>query len=546
MNFTFQFVITALWLLFAATAPPLSAAEKSASLPRTILFLDDEDVLYRSGTVRHVVPFKKHSGNPVLAPDRPWESEAIGWNSQQRDPKTGRLQMWYQAYTQRDGDKRLKSTVCYAESEDGIVWRKPNLGLFAFYEETNTNIVLVGSGGYGDRYCNSVLIDERDPDPARRYKMIFSDWATGAQAAQGIGLYAAFSPDGIHWTKQEPRIAALFTGSKGVQPPLRGEAIYVEQPQKNGTVRRSWRWPLTMSDAVDLIWDPRRECYAMYGKMWINGPDGGMAWKHGMGRIESRDFRQWTKPELVLTPNDRDQPLVEFHTSPVFFHQGHYFSLNQLLDRQAGTIDLELMSSRDGNRWVRDFTDTPVIPRGEGAVFDAGSLFSNATPIIFGDEIRFYYGAYRGTAIGGVATWPARQVIGSTDYVSGVGFASTLRDRFVGVRPDPRSFVKMPKKGAAPVANTVGQITLRPLDFRGAQAITLNADARGGGVRVEILDEDGYRLPGFTRDEAVPVTGDGLAQSIVWKDKTLRDLTPARYLVRIHLDRAEVFALTLR
>jgi hypothetical protein len=52
-----------------------------------------------------------------------------------------------------------------------------------------------------------------------------------------------------------------------------------------------------------------------------------------------------------------DLPRVEFHTSPVFLYNEQYLSFNQILDRSAGTIDVELMSSRDGLRWDRSFAN---------------------------------------------------------------------------------------------------------------------------------------------------------------------------------------------
>lgn len=513
----------------------------ASPLPRTILFVDDADVLFRSGTVRRVVEFQKFAGNPVIAPDKLWESEAIGWCSQLRHPETGKFQMWYQAYTQRDGDKRLKSVVCYAESDDGKVWTKPALGLFAFYEVKETNIVLIGSGGYGDRYCNSVILDRNERDPERKYKMLYSDWAVGGDERQGPGLYAAFSRDGIRWTKQTERILPHFAGAKGQQPPFLGEDVYTEQVTAKGT-RRNWRWPTTMSDAVDLIYDPACEAYVIYGKMWFSGPDGGMGWKHGMGRAQSKDFKTWTSPELILTPDERDMAVQEFHTSPVFRYGNLYLSLNQLMNREAGTIDLEFMSSRDGLHWDRSLRGQPVVPRGQGAVFDASALASNASPVVVGDEIRFYYGAYRYSMTGGIARWATRQVIGSKDYVSGVGYAFTPRDRFVALSPDPR----VPVKGKPGAPNPIGSVTLRALDLAGVQQLTVNANAARGAVRVELLSEDGYRLRGYTKDEALPLTADGLTLEAKWQAKSLRELPAGRYLVRVHLENAELFAVTLQ
>ena len=155
----------------------------------------------------------------------------------------------------------------------------------------------------------------------------------------------------------------------------------------------------------------------------------------------------------------------------------------------------------------------------------------------------FYYAAYRGTAIGGVGL--NRQVVGAKDYFSGVGLAITPRDRLVAVGPDPATSVKEQKRGAPPLVNTIGNVTLRALDFGGVKALTINADAANGAVRVEILDEDGYRLRGFTKDDAVPLTADGLALPAAWKQKSLGDLPAGKYLVRVYLDRADLYAVTL-
>jgi hypothetical protein len=518
----------------------LSAAE------RTLLFADDDDVLYRPGTLRRIGDFRKHSEAPVLPPEKPWEG-MIGWTSVYRDPLSGRYQAWYQAYQERrKEDKVLKNVVCYAESDDGLKWTKPDLGLIPFYEETRTNIVLLGArDGYGERYCNSVVVDARDPDPGKRYKMAYYDWETGPKAKDGAGMHVAFSPDGIHWTKHEGRVglSTLF-GAKGMTPPFADEGPYLEETLKDGRVRKAWRVPLGMSDALDVFFDPRREAFVGYGKMWTPWPDGTLAWKHGMGRVESKDFIHWSKPELILTVNDRDPPQIEFHTSPVFFYNGMYFSLNQILDRARGTMDAEFMSSRDGFKWNRELAGEFAIPRGPAGRFDSGSVITNGTPVILDREMRFYYGGYRGTAVGGGGL--NAQIAGASDYHSGMGLAIIPRDRFVALGINPDSPVKEQKQGRPRLVNTIGNVTLRALDLTGVKAITLNANAAKGAVRLEVLDEDGYRLRGFTKEDALAMATDDLAHEARWKAKELRDLPPGRYLLRVHLDRADLFAITLK
>jgi hypothetical protein len=78
-----------LWLLSLLPAL-LPAAE------RTILMVDDHDILFRAGTRRVLEKPVRHAANPLITEDQPWEM-AIGWTSVHRD-KTGRYQLWYQAY----------------------------------------------------------------------------------------------------------------------------------------------------------------------------------------------------------------------------------------------------------------------------------------------------------------------------------------------------------------------------------------------------------------------------------------------------------------
>jgi hypothetical protein len=254
-----------------------------------------------------------------------------------------------------------------------------------------------------------------------------------------------------------------------------------------------------------------------------------------MGRIASKDLLSWGKPEFILGPDDRDRPDAEFHTSPVFFYNDRYICLNQMFDRKAaGAIDIELMTSRDGYTWERNFRDLPFLGRSQAGLFDSRSLFTNSTPVVLDDEIRFYYGAYNQSPVGGVKSEPGQR--------SGVGLATIPRDRFAGLRPVERSDQKTLKK---PLEN-IGQVTLKPLDLAGCREILVNADASGGAVRVELLNEEGFRVRGYSRDDAIPIKGDSLRHRVAWKERGLDTLAPGRYLLRLHLDRATLFAVSLR
>ena len=492
---------------------------------QTLLFVDDHHILYRSGTRRAIHPLTRHSTQPVIPATHPWEL-AIGWMSVYREPDSGKYQLWYQAYSNIQKPTPTPDTfVCYAESDDGISWHKPTLGLFPYKNIADTNIVLVGNGGRSIRYANSVVVDSREPDPDKRYKMGYFDFTVDAEGADRPGLCVAFSPDGIHWTKY-PEAPLIPVGHFS-----HGDAIpFVDEPETGP----AWHVPLSMSDTVDIFWDPICEVWAWYGKSWIDGPDGRTGWKHGMARTQSADFVHWSTPELLLSPDDDDPPHMEFHSAPVFYLDGAYFCLNQVLDRatQGGVIDIELGLSRDGLHFHRPFRQTLFLARSpDPKAFDAGCILTNASPVVLDDEIRFYYGGYDQGATGA----------DDTKLTSGIGLATLPRGRFAGISPVERS----EQQTLLEPLEHIGQITLKPLDLSHIVGITLNADAQEGSIHVEVLTDRGLRIRGFTKEDAQPITGDALHHMVAWQDKTLADLNGGRFILRIHLDRATVYAMNL-
>jgi len=476
---------------------------------RTLLFVDDRDILYRAGLQRRLQPAQRHPQSPViLGHDKAWEV-AIGWCSVYREPTDGRYQLWYQAFAGHAAQERThRCVVCYAESSDGIRWEKPNLGLYSFNGDRETNIVLLGNGGYSDRYGCAVLVDAAATDPAQRYKMAYYDFSFD-QGQEYPGLSVAFSPDGIHWTK-EPRAPLLRSayGQRGSPVPFVGDTT---QP---------WLLPLSISDATDVFYDPPHQRFTLYHKMWIDGPDGAMFWKHGMGYTHSKNFVDWARPQLVLTPDEFDLPWAEFHHSPVFYYNDCYFALLQILNRavQGGVMDCELALSRDGVHWQRPFRHPFFLPRNSGNQFDSGSILTNGTPVILADEIRFYYGGYSASATGE----------DHFSLITGVGLATLPGDRFAALCPQME----------------MGQVTLKAVDMSGYQALTLNANAQEGSVWVEVLDGEGRRIPGFDRAHALSITGDQLDHPVAWQEFGLAQLPVQQVMLRIYIENAELFAVT--
>ena len=103
--------------------------------------VDDHHILYRAGTVRKLNPLQRYSGKPIIAADKPWET-TVAYCSVYRDPANSKYKLWYQAWPGRSG-----CYLCYAESDDGIKWIKPEIGLVEFKGSYKNNILF--KNGYG-------------------------------------------------------------------------------------------------------------------------------------------------------------------------------------------------------------------------------------------------------------------------------------------------------------------------------------------------------------------------------------------------------------
>ena len=76
-------------------------------------------------------------------------------------------------------------------------WQKPLLGMIEANGNKRNNIVMPHSG-----VVSGVFLDEREPDPDRRYKMLHM-W-------QGYKVHASYSADGLNWKPFNQGLPVLF------------------------------------------------------------------------------------------------------------------------------------------------------------------------------------------------------------------------------------------------------------------------------------------------------------------------------------------------
>jgi hypothetical protein len=80
------------------------------------------------------------------------------------------------------------------------------------------------------------------------------------------------------------------------------------------------------------------------------------------------------------------------------------------------------------------------------------------------------------------------------------------------------------------------------LTFSG-QNLEINADSDKGCILVELLDEAGNPIPGFTKDECVPFSRDAVRGAVEWKDgRNIGELEGKPVRVTFHMRTAKLYA----
>ncbi|MDP6065339.1 MAG: hypothetical protein QGI49_11220 [SAR202 cluster bacterium] len=460
--------------------------------------MDDLVIDETRGVTRNLNQPAKYAGNPVMIPLYPWEGRVTLYGTVWNDAD-GEWRMWYQGYgggavpsmakdisdspwEDLDFDaSNLLYVIGYATSNNGIHWERPNLQLIDYKGSIDNNLVL------SDASFANIIKDTRDPDPNRLYKSLFFEARDPAGTPNmGDGVSVAFSPDGIRWTKYEG----------------------------NPVIKKS-------SDAHVLYgWDDLHGKYVSYCRPSVH--EGNKT--RLIGRSESDDFINWTDIEAVLIPDSEDPDGTEFYSMPVFKYEGHY--LGQLFAyhtppeepqiRFAGTIDVQLASSRDGINWDRAGNRKPFIPNGPPGTIDAGEIYTARAPVVVGNELWFYYSC-------------SASEHGITGRSGPICLAKLRLDGFVSVD----------------AGEDAGSLITKPFRCEGG-LLEINASARGGVVEVAVLDESGIQYQGYSRQECALFDGDSVDHSVTWRGKlSLEELKGNTVRLKFYLQNASLYSFTV-
>ena len=129
----------------------------------------------------------------AIVHDAPWEGNVCCYHTVIQDG--AKYMMYYRGMTwNMPGMPPHADVTCYAESDDGVHWRKPNLGIFEFNGSKENNIIWMGDAS---THNFAPFLDTNPAcQPEQRFKAI------GGTDTKGLFLYV--SPDGIHWKLAQP------------------------------------------------------------------------------------------------------------------------------------------------------------------------------------------------------------------------------------------------------------------------------------------------------------------------------------------------------
>jgi hypothetical protein len=120
----------------------------------------------------------------VIKFDKPWEGLFTGGVTIIKDEETYRAFYRGMAETGKEDGSSFEKT-CYAESKDGIHWKKPNLGLFEVNGTLENNVILANAAPVTHNF--SPFLDTKPGvDQSRRFK------ALGGTVKSGLIAYITF------------------------------------------------------------------------------------------------------------------------------------------------------------------------------------------------------------------------------------------------------------------------------------------------------------------------------------------------------------------
>lgn len=413
----------------------------------------------------------------------------------------GRYRLWYEATNVEDiGNDRmgLWQRLRYAESDDGMTWRLPEVGIVEHKGSKKNNIVYGGTLTPETGYHGGCVFVDPSAPPKERYKAFH----LGHVLPEVIEDFRRKRPDAVDpFLLHEKRIPAIY----GATSP-------------DGLCWTAIPDPLVVqtSDTHNVCtYDAATQKYVAYVRSWFFH-------RRTIGRMETDDFRRFPLPEELVWPNAMMPPYDLWYTNgktmmPLTSDYHVMFPMRWTLPEDK--FDFHLMTSPDGIVWGF-VPGGPVCEPGARGTWDAG---------VVGAQL-------------GLVRLPGKRM--------GVLYNGT---------PVPHKYPRCPPLGAGawalwPEGRLValhapqdGSFQLHPLLFQGREVHLNFRTAIAGFVQIEALGPDGQPLPGHSFADCDLLNGDELDRVVTWRgraDLGHADGAPVR--LRFRMRSADLFSVEFK
>jgi len=457
------------------------------------LLVDDFLISYTDMERSYHTP-EQYGENPILKVDREWEYTVEGYpyaapfsDGVWYDDKSKKFKMWYLAGGGRVNKEKHSLCTCYAESEDGIHWMKPELDIVP-----GTNIV-----DMANRDSSTIWLDRNEKDPEKRYKFFSVEYENDYIQWQYVLKYSA---DGIHWSKGVAQSGAVADRSTAFYNPF------------------TEKWVLSMRHHNAVSW--RSRAYLEH-----EDPEEAVSLAHRL-----REDRGDRHVAFWFTPDDKekrhpDYPEVEggiysfdavaYESIILGFYSQWQGPENDVCRKNMmpKRNEIQLGYSRDGFHFSRPShesfaeVDTSSYDR-----WNYGNMQAvGGMPLVVGDNMYFYFSGRERNGI----WW---------DSGTSCGVSFLRRDGFVSLHTQKE-----------------GVLLTETLLFDG-EFLFVNAKARGS-VEAEVLDEQGKVLEGYDRESCCKIKGDNVKSRITWNHKkSLAGLSNRPVRFKFYLTDADIYA----
>ncbi|MDA7867082.1 hypothetical protein N9B57_04010 [Verrucomicrobia bacterium] len=421
----------------------------------------------------------------VLRFDKPWEGRFSAYGTILKDQEVYRL--YYRGIPSAGNDGNESEVTCYAESQDGLQWEKPNLGLFEINGSTENNIVLANAAPVTHNFCPFI-----DTNPATKSEQRYK--ALGGIASSGLIAYT--SPDGIHWHQ------------------------LLSQP-----VFKPKGWVLDSQNVP--FWSNTEKCYVLHFRSSVGGV-------RAIAKSTSKNFIDWTAPEqMIYSDTGSSTPSHHLYTNqthPYFRARHIYFSTaarflpgrQVLSDEQARAINVH-------PKYFKDTSDSVFMTTRGTQTYD-----------------RTFLGALIKPGIGAVnwvsrSNYPVLNLVqtGSAEmslYVNQNYGQPSAHLRRYAFRLDGIACLAAPFSG--------GTWTSKPFSFTGRHLSINFATSAAGSIRIELQDVNGTPLQGFKLEDAPELIGNEIERQVFWNSD--RELPQIPQPVRLHMQMKDAELYSLR